>query len=158
MLHEIRLLTLPVLVAMLLLAEDAQAVDPICDNAVQPASLDLSGGTATLCLSRGFANGTDIDPSKILTCTVEFFDGIGVSIGTQVLTGGPGTAHTFIVPEDGVGNAKAICVLDGETSVASTPSVNFPPQTVPTSTATPSPSVTPTPTARPRPEAPHIVY
>ena len=117
---------------LILVAANAQAVDPACVGAVQPDPVDLSAGTATFCLSQTLADGTAVDSTKTLDCTLDLFDDGGVSLGTQAFSGGPGTAHAVTVPRDGIGSAVASCILDGLASANGTPVVVFPVEFAPT--------------------------
>lgn len=92
------------------------ATDPACVGVSQSPTVDFSDGNGTMCFPETLVDGTIISNSKILSCTITFLDNLSVQIGTQVFTGGPGTAHIFNVPRDGTGTAEAVCTLDGNVS------------------------------------------
>lgn len=111
----------------LLLSSGAWAADPECVGITsQPAAVDYSDGSGTLCSPENFSDGTPIEASRTFSCQVEFFDKDGASMGTQTFTGGPATRHDFTVPRDGMGSAVASCNMDGLVSSNRTVAVTYP--------------------------------
>lgn len=116
-------------VAFMLISATAQAqAAPECASPSQDAALDYSTGAGSLCMPGNLAdqNNTPIAPDKVISCTVEFFDGAGVSLGSETFSGGPSSLHSFSVPRDGIGSAIAGCTLDALVSANANATVTFP--------------------------------
>jgi hypothetical protein len=128
-----KLLKIVVMVAVFMLFSSssyAQAA-PECASPTQATALDYSNGSGALCMPGNLADGVAIDAGKMMTCTVEFFDGAGNSLGSESFSGGPSSLHTFSVPRDGIGSAVAGCTLDALVSANATTAITFPVSSVP---------------------------
>lgn len=123
------LVTLMFVSFLLFAASPAFAVDPQCVD-LGPndpvAVLDWTDGTAAICISLDGSDGNPINDARVLTCTVEYFDASDTSMGTAVVTGGPGTYHPLTVPRDGIGRATAFCEVDGLASASAETGAIFP--------------------------------
>lgn len=121
--------------SFMLISATAQAqAAPECVSPTQEAELDYSSGTGRLCIP-GFLSDnppTPILSSKTISCTVNFFDDAGVSIGSETVTGVPNSLRSFSVPRDGIGSVVANCTLDALVSINKTVIVTFPVIAAPT--------------------------
>lgn len=113
--------------SFMLISAAAQAqADPECASPTQELALDYSSGSGRLCIPGTLTDGTSIDSTKVLSCTVNFFDDAGASIGSETVTGAPNSLRSFPVPRDGIGSAVANCTLDLLVSINKTVVVTFP--------------------------------
>jgi hypothetical protein len=107
------------------------APDPFCVGVTPPSSIDLSNGTGQLCFPSNDGDGVALLDTKVLTCTITFFDGSDAQLSSETFTGAPGSLHVVTVPRDGVGSSVASCTLDELVSNTSTVIVTFPAFTAP---------------------------